>query len=377
MAAPVHRYNFPTEIHFGPGARRLLGPKLREAGVKRVLLVSDKGVARQPFFEELRRLCDAAAVYAEVGGNPVESHVRGAVECWRDAACDGLVAVGGGAAIDVAKAAAVMAHHKGGLFQYAEGVPGQRPIAGPVPPIVALPTTAGTGSEIGRSTVISEDGSHVKRIIFSPKLMPRVALLDPELTVGLPGPVTAATGMDAVTHVIESYITAGDYNPLCDGIALEGLRLAARSLKRCVTHPKDVAARGDMMNAALMGAAAFQKGLGATHSCAHALSTVADMHHGLANGIMIPYVMAFNKPACRAKFKTMELAIGARDLVAWLGALNKSVGIPGSLAKAGVKKGQLKRLVETALADPCHQLNPRPVSRKDFTRLFARAFAGR
>lgn len=376
MPVKLHRYNFPTEIWFGAGARKLIAEKLKEAGVRRPLLVSDKGVARQPFFDELRRLCGAAGVYAEVSGNPVESHARAGLEAWDDAACDGLVAVGGGAAIDVAKAVAVMAHHKGCLFAYAEGVPGQKPISGVVPPVFALPTTAGTGSEVGRSTVISEDGSHVKRIIFSPKLMPRVALLDPELTVGLPGPVTAATGMDAVTHLIESYITAGDFNPLCDGVALEGLRLAARSLKRCVTRPADLSARGDMMNAALMGAAAFQKGLGATHSCAHALSTVTDMHHGLGNGIMIPFVMAYNKPACRARFKVLEQTIGARDLVSWLRALNKAVGIPRSLAAAGVRKEVLPKLVATALADPCHQLNPRPVTRRDFSRLFAKAWAG-
>ncbi|MDE2290801.1 MAG: iron-containing alcohol dehydrogenase [Elusimicrobia bacterium] len=372
----THRYNFPTEIHFGPGARRLLADKLKELGVSRPLLVADKGVARLPFFEELRRLSGAAAVYAEVAGNPVESHVRAALEDWRDAACDGLVAVGGGAAIDVAKAVAVAATQPGPLFSYAEGVPGQKPIAGRLPPIAALPTTAGTGSEVGRSTVISEDGSHVKRILFAPGLLPRVALLDPELTVGLPGPVTAATGMDAVTHLVESYITAGDYNPLCDGVALEGLRLAARSLRRCVRRPKDLAARGDMMNAALMGAVAFQKGLGATHSFAHALSTVVDMHHGLANGIMIDAVMAFNRPACRAKFKLLEQAAGARDLVAWLRKLKKDVGIPATLKAAGVGKEHLPRLVETALADPCHQLNPRPVRRRDFERLFSASLRG-
>jgi hypothetical protein len=327
-------------------------------------------------FDELRRLADAHGVYAEVAGNPVEAHVHHGVEAYRDGACDGIVALGGGAAIDVAKAVAVSVGHKGCLFSYAEGVPGQKPITGAVPPVLALPTTAGTGSEIGRSTVISEDGSHVKRIIFSPKLMPRVALLDPELTLGLPAGVTAATGMDAVTHLVESYITAGDYNPLCDGIALEGLRLAARSLKRCVTHPKDVAARGDMMNAALMGAAAFQKGLGATHSFAHALSTVCDLHHGLANGVMIDRVMAFNKPACREKFKVLAQTVGAKDFVVWLKALQMAVGMPKSLAAVGVKKEHLPRLIETAVADPCHQLNPRPVSRTDFARLFAAALRG-
>ncbi|MBI3296954.1 MAG: iron-containing alcohol dehydrogenase [Elusimicrobia bacterium] len=376
MPVILHRYNFPTEVWFGAGARGLLPDKLKEAGVRRPLLVSDKGVSRQPFFDDIRRLCGAAAVYAEISGNPVESHARGALEAYDDGACDGIVAVGGGAAIDVAKAVAVMTGHKGRLFSYAEGVPGQKPISGKVPPILALPTTAGTGSEVGRSTVISEDDSHVKRIIFSPKLMPRAALLDPELTLGLPGPVTAATGMDAVTHLIESYITAGDYNPLCDGVALEGLRLAAKSLKRCVTHPGDVSARGDMMNAALMGATAFQKGLGATHSCAHALSTVTDMHHGLGNGIMIPTVMAFNRSVCRPRFKILEATVGARDLVAWLRALNKAVGIPATLAAAGVKKEALPKLVAAALADPCHQLNPRPVRRKDFERLFAKAWAG-
>ena len=370
----IHRYNFPTEIHFGPGARRLLAEKLKSLAVLRPLVVTDANVAKLPFFDELTGELSDIAVFSGVIGNPVKAQVEKGIAAYRAHNADGIVTVGGGAAIDVAKAVALAAHHPGDIFDYEDGAPGAKPIDKELPLIVALPTTAGTGSEVGRSAVISTDDTHQKKILFTPKMLPRLILADPELTLGLPAGVTAATGMDALTHLIEAYITRGGENPMCDGIALEGLRLVSRSLARCVKTPGDIAARSDMLNAAMMGAVAFQKGLGANHSCAHALSTVCDMHHGLANGIMLPYVMNFNKPAVEEKFRIMASVVNTDDLCAWIDALKKDIGIPENLKEAGIAEDKIERLVAVAKKDVCHPLNPKPVSENDFRSIFKKAF---
>jgi alcohol dehydrogenase class IV len=241
---------------------------------------------------------------------------------------------------------------------------------------VALPTTSGTGSEVGRSAVISDAATHVKKIVFSPALLAKAVFADPELTLDLPAPVTAATGMDALTHNIESYLSPA-FHPICDGIALEGARIAARALERAVAHPRDLAARSDMMMASLMGAIAFQKDLGAVHSCAHALGTVVDMHHGLANGIMIDHVMRFNAEAAGARMAELARVCGAGDtageLVTWLAALKARIGIPARLSERGVERAHLPRLVAIAMADTCHRTNPRPCSEADFERIFTAA----
>jgi alcohol dehydrogenase class IV len=258
----------------------------------------------------------------------------------------------------------------------------------PIPYFVAVPTTAGTGSEVGRSSVISDDVSHVKKIIFSPLLLAKAVFADPELTLGLPSLITAATGMDALTHNVESYLSPA-YHPLCDGIALEGVRIAARALPLAVKDGRDLAARSDMLMSSMMGAIAFQKDLGAVHSCAHALSTVVDMHHGLANGIMIDHVLRFNLPV--ATDKMAELAHVARvpngdtgsaeargrAFIAWLTGLKSALGIPASLADYCVPRplarSDIPRLVEIAFADICHQTNPRKCTAADFEMLFAAA----
>jgi alcohol dehydrogenase class IV len=263
-----------------------------------------------------------------------------------------------------------------------------RPIPDTIPYFVALPTTAGTGSEVGRSAVISEDDTHVKRIVFSPKILARAVFADPALTRDLPAAITAATGMDALTHNVESYLSPA-YHPLCDGVAVEGVRIAAQALPRAVRDGADLAARGDMLMASMMGAIAFQKDLGAVHSCAHALSTVADLHHGLANGIMIDHVMRFNLPAAAAKLA--ELAHVARvpggdngseesraaAFVDWLGRLKSTIGIPAMLsAHRGprpVTRADIPALVAVAVKDLCHQTNPRPCTATDFAALFAAA----
>ena len=252
-------FSFPTLIQFGPGVRKDVGAHLKAQDVQRPLLVTDKGLAALPLPKELMESVRAAglepALFSDIAGNPVESSVTGGVAAYRAHHADGIIGLGGGAALDVAKAIALMAGHPGALFEYEDGRPDARPIDKDVPYWVALPTTAGTGSEVGRSAVIS-DADHIKRIVFSPKLLARAVFADPELTLGLPAKVTAATAMDALTHCIEAYL-AKDYHPICDGIALEGLRLAARALPRCVEVPGDIQARSDMMMASMMGAIAF------------------------------------------------------------------------------------------------------------------------
>jgi alcohol dehydrogenase class IV len=287
-----------------------------------------------------------------------------------------VIGFGGGAALDVAKAVAMMAVHEGDVLQYAWDHPQVLPIKNPLPYFIALPTTSGTGSEVGRSSVISHDETHVKKIIFNPVLLAKAVFADPELTVDLPAPVTAATGMDALTHNVESYLSPA-YHPLCDGIALEGARIAAHALETAVAKPKDIAARSDMMMSSMMGAIAFQKDLGAVHSCAHALGTVVDMHHGLANGIMIDHVMRFNLDAAEKKMAELARVCGAgttaESFVAWLTALKARLGIPAKLGEKGVTKDHVARLVAIAVDDICHQTNPKPCSKADFERIFAAA----
>jgi hypothetical protein len=378
----IHRFSFPTLIHFGAGARAEVGPHLVAQGAKRPLVVTDRGLAALPLFQELLGALRSAVLepagFSEVGGNPVKSQVSAGVAAYRAHRADSIVGLGGGAALDVAKAIALMVEHPGDLFDYEDGRPDARPIEGRIPYWVAIPTTAGTGSEVGRSAVISDDATHVKKIVFSPRLLARAVFADPELTLGLPAKVTAATGMDALTHCIEAYL-AKDYHPICDGIALEGLRLAASALPRCVEAPKDLEARSSMLMASMMGAIAFQKGLGLVHSCAHALSTVADLHHGFANGLMIDHALPFNIPAVPERFRTMARMIGLEEetpeaFVRWLEALKSRVGIPARLSGAGIEKAQLGTLPDLAFQDTCHLNNPRPCTAEDFRRIYAEAF---
>ena len=387
----IHRFAFPTTIHFGAGARKLVADHLRTQGMRRPLVVTDRGLAALPvfsaFLNELPGL--DTAVFSGIWGNPVRSQVNAGKDAVIAHRADAVVGIGGGAALDVAKAIALMAHHDGDILEYAWDHPQVRPIENALPYFVALPTTAGTGSEVGRSAVISDDATHIKKIIFSPALLAKAVFADPELTLGLPALITAATGMDALTHNVESYLSPA-YHPLCDGIAVEGARIAAKALPKAVRDGHDLVARGDMLMSSLMGAIAFQKDLGAVHSCAHALSTVADLHHGLANGIMIDHVMRFNLPA--ATVKLAELARVARvpggesgsdearaqAFIAWLTALKAEIGIPAKLAdyhaQRPVAKADLPRLADIATADICHQTNPRPCTHEDFERIFAEAF---
>lgn len=377
--SPTYTFNFPTVIQFGAGVRHQVAQSLLSQGFKHPLLVTDRGVAQQGFYTEfLAELGQSGlqvTAFTGIFGNPVKTQVEAGVAAYKQGNCDCMIGLGGGAALDVTKAIAVLVNHPGDLFEY-EDKPGAKPIDQAVPYWVALPTTAGTGSEVGRSAVISDDQTHLKKIIFSPKLLARQIYADPELTLGLPAHITAATGMDALTHLVEAFL-AKDYHPMCDGIALEGLRLVKDSLVKCVKHGNDLAARSDMLLASLMGAVAFQKGLGLTHSCAHALSTVADMHHGLANGIMIDHALKFNAEAVPERFERLTSAVGVfptpEHFLEWLAEVKKEIGIPANLKEAGIKAEQIPALVEVAMADGCWQQNPRPCSRGDFQRIFEAA----
>ncbi|HSH89421.1 MAG TPA: iron-containing alcohol dehydrogenase [Ramlibacter sp.] len=374
----ISSFSFPTAIRFGAGARKEVAEHLLKQGLKRPLIVTDKALGALPVLTEFKFHLQGldVAVYAGVYGNPVASQVMQGAEAYRAHRADCVIGFGGGAALDVAKVVGLAATHEGDILEYAWDHPKARPIDKELPYFVALPTTSGTGSEVGRSSVISEDDTHLKRIIFSAKVLAKTVFADPELTLGLPPQVTAATGMDALTHNIESYLSPA-YHPLCDGIALEGTRIAARSLLTAVKEPGNLQARSDMMMASMMGAIAFQKDLGAVHSCAHALGAVCDLHHGLANALMIDTVLAWNQESVPEKFEELAHVCGVEgggeNFIPWLRALKARAGITGKLGAHGVKSQQIPRLVEIAVADICHQTNPRPVTAQDFQRLFEEA----
>jgi alcohol dehydrogenase class IV len=374
----ITAFSFPTAIRFGAGARALVAEHLKAQGLQRPLIVTDKALAALPVLAEFRSHLGGldVAVYGGVFGNPTAQQVMDGAAAYRAHRADCVIGFGGGAALDVAKVVGVAATHPGDILEYVWDHPQVRPIDQPLPYFVALPTTSGTGSEVGRSSVVSENDTHLKRVVFSPKILAQMVFADPELTLGLPPAVTAATGMDALTHNIESYLSPA-YHPLCDGIALEGTRIAAAALEKAVKQPGDMQARSDMMMASMMGAIAFQKDLGAVHSCAHALGAVCDLHHGLANALMIDTVMAWNHEAVPAKFDELahvcRVAGGGKAFVAWLKDLKARVGITGTLSSHGVTAAHLPRLVDIATKDICHQTNPRPCTAADFERLFRAA----
>ena len=374
----ITRFAFPTTIHFGAGARKLVAAHLLEQGCKRPLIVTDRALAALPVLADFRSHLAGldVAVFDGVFGNPTGAQVMAGAAAFKAHAADCVIGFGGGAALDVAKVVGVMAVHAGDVLEYVWDHPKVRPIVNDLPYFVALPTTSGTGSEVGRSSVVSENDTHIKRTVFSAKILARAVFADPELTLALPGPIRAATGMDALTHNIESYLSPA-YHPLCDGIALEGLRIGARALATAVNEPGNLQARADMMMSSMMGAIAFQKDLGSVHACAHALGAVCDMHHGLANALMIDTVLDWNREAVPAKFDELAhvagILGGGAAFVPWLKALKARIGISGGLAARGVTKDLLPRLVPLADKDFTSQTNPRPATAADYERLFLQA----
>ena len=371
-------FSFPTPIKFGAGARKLVAQHLIDAGCTRPLIVTDRALGALPVLTEFLTHLNGldVAVFSGVFGNPTCSQVMDGAQAYKAHHADCVIGFGGGAALDVAKIVGLAATHEGDILEYVWDHPQVRAITHELPYFVALPTTSGTGSEVGRSSVVSENDTHLKRVVFSAKILAKTVFADPELTLGLPAAITAATGMDALTHNIESYLSPA-YHPLCDGIALEGTRIAAAALHTAVHHPTDLKARSDMMMASMMGAIAFQKDLGAVHSCAHALGAVCDLHHGLANALMIDTVLAWNLEAAPEKFNELahvcKVPGGGAAFVPWLKQLKLSLGITGGLAAHGVTPEHFPRLIEIATADMCHQTNPRPCTAADFDALFKAA----
>ena len=376
----VLQYNFPTTIRFGAGASEELGDYMVRHGLMRPLVVTDPVVAGLPFFkksmEQLDRKSVRAEVFHDLHKNPVKSDVYKGTDAYDANACDSVIGIGGGAAMDVARAIVLRVNHREDLFVYDDLIGGDVHVTGEVPHFVTIPTTAGTGSEVGRSAIIADDETHQKKILFSPKLLAKTVFADPVLTMDLPPAVTAATGMDALTHNMEAYIAKMSH-PLCEGIALEGIALIGRSMEKAVKNP-DLSSRSDMLIASLMGAVAFQKGLGVVHSLAHPLSSLLDTHHGLANAVNLPYGMRFNIEGCEEKFRQMarKLDLGREDgegVVSHLFDLNERIGIPRRLREIGVKEEHLETLSDLAVADFAHPNNPKPVSREDFRRLYGEA----
>ena len=389
MATKITRFSFPTTIVFGPGAAKQLPECLKEVGISRPLLVTDAGLKEIDVFSTVQQVLTSASVpfgvFADVHPNPLIADVEKALQVYRAEDCDGVIGLGGGSPLDAAKVVPVLAANKGPLTRYDIMGGGNMRIKGPLPPMIAIPTTAGTGSEVGRCSVITNAAQGRKFFICHPEMMPARAILDPELTVGLPAVLTAGTGMDALTHNIEALVV-DMFHPMCDAIALKGIELVARNLEEAVKNPTDIAARGNMMAAAMMGAVAFQKDLGAAHSLAHPLSTECNVQHGLANAICLVPVMRFNRKVAAAQYAKVAQCFGVNtsgmsDLEAADKAieavinLNDSIKIPSSLADAGVKKEQLEMLAKKAFEDPCHGSNPRPCTEQDLLKLYKEAFA--
>jgi alcohol dehydrogenase class IV len=376
----IYQYNFPTTIRFGAGSSKELGDYLLKNYITDPLVVTDATVAQLGFFKDiihdLKLKKISVEVFHNIHKNPVKSDVYRGTEIYDLAERKAIIGIGGGAALDVARAIALRVNHRDDLFKYDDLIGGDIYVTNDVPHFITIPTTAGTGSEVGRSAIIADDVTHQKKILFSPKLLAKIVFADPLLTMELPPFITAATGMDALTHNMEAYLAKVPH-PLCEGIALEGISLIGQSLEQATNAP-DLESRSKMLIASLMGAVAFQKGLGVVHSLAHPLSSLLDIHHGLANAVNIPYGMEFNIEGFEDKFRKIARALELKEetgeaVVKYLFDLNSKINIPHKLSAIGVKKEHISTLADLAIADFAHPNNPKPVSREDFKKLYTRA----
>ena len=386
----ISRFSFPTNIVFGPGAIKELPGIFKELHIERPFVVTDPGFSKTDSFKSILAVLDGEgitySIYTDVNPNPHDSDVeKGAKEYEKDG-CNGIVAVGGGSPMDAAKAIAVLAGQGGVVADYDAQKSDGTPITSPLPPIVTVPTTSGTGSEVGKCSVITSTKLGRKIFMCSPHMLAKQAVLDPELVVTLPAHLTAFTGMDAITHNIES-LTAPIFHPMCDAIAVKGIEIGIEYLEKAVKNPTDIQARGYMMICAMMGAVAFQKDLGTAHSMSHALSAVCGLQHGLANAICLPVVMNYNKEVSKKEYALVARAFGvdifgmdelkaAERAIKEISALNKRIGIPGALKDAGVKKEQLAEVADKAYLDPCHLTNSRSSTRDDLYNLLLEAYEG-
>ena len=376
----IYQYNFPTTIRFGAGASKELGDYLLKNNLLTPLVVTDATVRQLEFFKEiindLEKKNLSAEVFSDIHKNPVKSDVYKGIDVYDGTKRDSVVGIGGGAALDVARAMVLRVNHREDLFKYDDLIGGDVYVTNDVPHFITIPTTAGTGSEVGRSAIIADDETHQKKILFSPRLLAKIVFADPLLTMELPPFTTAATGMDALTHNMEAYLAKMPH-PLCEGIALQGMFLVNDSLEKAVNKP-DLESRSKMLIASLMGAVAFQKGLGVVHSLAHPLSSLLDTHHGLANAVNIPYGMEFNIEGFEDKFRRIARTLELKDetgesVVKYLFDLNSKINIPHKLSGIGVKQEHIETLADLAIADFAHPNNPKPVSREDFRNLYSKA----
>ncbi|QJR12034.1 1,3-propanediol dehydrogenase [Usitatibacter rugosus] len=367
--------NYLTAIEFDFGASARLKDIAASVGIRRPMLVTDPGLSAGDVMARIRSVLPDAVVFDKTPQNPTEDAVMAAAALFRDSGCDGLVALGGGSPIDLAKGVALMATHDGALEPYAMIRGGLAKITAKIAPVIAVPTTAGTGSEVGRAALITlRDGS--KLGFISPHMIPKVAVCDPELTLGLPPRLTAATGMDALTHCIETYLSPR-VNPPADAIALDGASRAARWIRTAFIEGGNRDARWNMMMASLQGGLTFQKGLGAVHSMSHPLGGLKApvLHHGTLNAVILPAVLRFNRSHAAEKIAALERAVGVigTDLASWIERLNADLGLPPSLRAMGVTDDMIPRMVEGAMQDHSTATNPRSLARADFESLFKQA----
>ncbi|MFQ5958854.1 MAG: iron-containing alcohol dehydrogenase [Alphaproteobacteria bacterium] len=378
-------WNYPTAMRFGPGRIAELADACHALGMARPLLVTDPGLSELAMVRDAVAANDAAglptAVFADIKGNPVGRNVDDGVAAYKAAGCDGVIAFGGGSALDAGKAVALMVGQTRPIWDFEDREDWwTRVDAAGMAPVVAVPTTAGTGSEVGRASVITDEATHSKKIIFHPGMLPAIVISDPELTLGLPKHITAWTGMDALAHNLEAYCAPG-YHPMADGIALEGMRLVKEWLPVAVADGANLAARAYMLAAASMGATAFQKGLGAIHALSHPIGAVHDTHHGLTNAVVMPYVLDFNRPAIEARLtalaRYLDLADPSFDAVkSWVLGLRRDLGIAHTLADLGVRDEHVDELVPMAVLDPSCGGNPVPIGEPELREMFHKSIHG-
>jgi hypothetical protein len=365
----------------GPGRLVELQAACTDLGIRRPLIVTDAGLRESPMVRRAQELLNGAPVFADVKGNPVAANVAAGLTAYRAGSHDGVVALGGGSALDAGKVIAFMSGQSRPMWDFEDiGDWWTRANPAGIAPVVAIPTTAGTGSEVGRAGIILNEETHQKKIIFHPKMMPGIVISDPELTVGLPPGITAATGLDAFVHCFEAYCAPG-FHPLADGVALEGMRLVQAYLPRAYDDGADIEARSRMLAAASMGAAAFQKGLGGVHAIAHPVGSFFDTHHGLTNAVILPYVMVHNRDAIADRMQVVSRLLdlprpGFDGVLEWVLRFRERLGIPQTLAEIGVTLANPEVIGREAAADPSAGGNPIPVDAPTLERIFRSAVHG-
>jgi alcohol dehydrogenase len=384
MTIPNRNFNFPTSLKFGAGRIKELADHCRANGISRPLLVTDKGLASMPMvasiMADLKSAGLKAGIFADVKPNPVEENVLAGCAAFTAGKHDGVIAFGGGSGLDTGKLVALMHSQRISIFELEDiGDWWTRADASVISPIIAVPTTAGTGSEVGRAGVVTHPITHEKKIIFHPAIMPKVAILDPELTVGLPPKLTAATGFDAFAHCLEAYC-APFYHPMAEGVAVEGMRLVKENLAKAVKKGKDLDARGNMLVASAMGATAFQKGLGSIHALSHPFGGLYDAHHGLLNAIIMPYVLKANRKKIEPKIERLAAWLGIKGgfngFMKYVLALRKETGIPHALKDIGIDLKRLDDVARMAIKDPTHEANPVAFTEKQYKALARKCVNG-